>query len=75
MHMTCMYYAIARHACVGVRHAGTCVRCCVCALVAGVVLLVLESALDNPGLVATSGSLSPLDVLVTGGQDCLQLLL
>ncbi len=46
------------------------------ALVAGVVLLVLESALDypaNPGLVATAGDLNPRDVLVIGGQDGLQL--
>ncbi len=47
--------------------------CCICILVAGVVLLVLESALDYPGLVATAGALNPLDVLVIGGQDCLQL--
>ncbi len=46
---------------------------CIRALVAGVVLLVLESALDYPGLVATSGALNPLDVLVIGGQDGLQL--
>ena len=39
------------------------------ALVAGVVFLVLESALDYPGLVATAGALNPLDVLVIGGQD------
>ncbi len=45
------------------------------ALVAGVVLLVLESALDNPGLVVTDGALNPIDVLVVGGQDGLQLLL
>ncbi len=43
------------------------------ALVAGVVLLVLESALDYPGLVATAGALNPLDVLIIGGQDGLQL--
>ncbi len=43
------------------------------ALVAGVFLLVLESALDYPGLVATAGALNPLDVLVIGGQDGLQL--
>ena len=48
---------------------------CIRALVAGVVLLVLESELDYPGLVATAGSLNPLDVLVIGGQGCLQLLL
>ncbi len=47
--------------------------CGICTLVAGVVLLVLESALDYPGLVATSGALNPLDVLVIGGQDGLQL--
>ncbi len=47
--------------------------CGICALVAGVVLLVLESALDYPGLVATAGALNPLDVLVIGGQDGLQL--
>ncbi len=40
---------------------------------AGVVLLVLESALDSPGLVATAGALNPLDVLVIGGQEGLQL--
>ncbi len=40
-------------------------------LVAGVVLLVLESVLDNPSLVATSGALNLLDVLVIRGQDCL----
>ncbi len=43
------------------------------ALVAGVVLLVLELELDYPGLVATAGTLNPLDVLVIGGQDCLLL--
>ncbi len=43
------------------------------ALVAGVVLLVLESALDYPGLVATAGALNHLDVLAIGGQDGLQL--
>ncbi len=43
------------------------------ALVACVVLLVLESALDYPGLVATACTLNPLDVLVIGGQDGLQL--
>ncbi len=37
------------------------------ALVAGVVLLVLESELDYPGLVATAGALNALDVLVIGG--------
>ncbi len=42
-------------------------------LVAGVVLLVLESALDYPGLVATAGALNPRDVLVIGIQDGLQL--
>ncbi len=46
---------------------------CIRALVAGVVLLVLESALDSPGLVATAGALNPRDVLVIGGQDSLQL--
>ncbi len=46
---------------------------CIRALGAGVVLLVLESAFDYPGLVATTGSLNPLDVHVIGGQDCLQL--
>ncbi len=45
---------------------------CVLSLVAGVVLLVLESALDDPGLVATAGALNPLDVLVIRGQDGLQ---
>ena len=40
---------------------------------AGVVLLVLESALDDLELVATAGALNPLDVLVIGGQDSLQL--
>ena len=43
------------------------------ALLAGVVLLVLESALDYPGLVATAGALNPRNVLVIGGQDGLQL--
>ncbi len=43
------------------------------ALVADVVLLVLELALDDPGLVATAGALNPLDVLIIGGQDSLQL--
>ncbi len=46
---------------------------CISALVAGVVLLVLESELDYPGLVATAGALNPSDVLVIGGQDSLQL--
>ncbi len=36
------------------------------ALVAGVVLLVLDLALDNPGLVVTAGALNPIDVLVVG---------
>ena len=35
--------------------------------------MVLESALDYPGLVATAGALNPLDVLAIGGQDGLQL--
>ncbi len=43
--------------------------------VAGVVFLVLESALDDLALVATAGSLNALDVLVIRGQDGLQLLL
>ncbi len=46
---------------------------CIRALVAGVVLLVLKSALDYPGLVATAGALNHLDVLAIGGQDGLQL--
>ncbi len=46
---------------------------CIRALVAGVVLLIHESALDYPGLVATASALNPLDVLVIGGQDGLQL--
>jgi hypothetical protein len=61
----------------GVRHAGTCIHrggaCagvrCIRALVAGVVLLVLESAFDYPGLVATAVVLTPLDVLEIGCQD------
>ncbi len=61
-------------ACVCRSGSGNCVHS-VCALVAGVVLLVLKSVLDYPGLVATSGSLNPFDVLVIGGQCCLQLLL
>jgi hypothetical protein len=47
----------------------------VCVLVACVVLLVLESALDYLALAATAGALNPLDVHVRGGQDGLQLLL
>ena len=42
-------------------------------LVAGVVRLVLELALDYLGLAATAGAENPLDVLVIGGQDGLQL--
>ena len=54
----------------GIHRAGACagVRC-VRALVAGVVLLVLKSAFDDPGLVATAVVLTPLDVLVIGCQD------
>ncbi len=67
-----------RHAGTGVHRAGACagVRC-VRALVAGVVLsgLVLESAFDDPGLVATAAALNPLDVLVIGGQDACALML
>ena len=37
------------------------------------VLLVLESALDDLDLGATAGALNPLDVLVKGCQDGLQL--
>ena len=37
------------------------------------VLLVLESALEDLGLGATAGALNPLDVLVKGCQDGLQL--
>ena len=37
------------------------------------VLLVLNLALDDLSLGATAGSLNPLDVLVKGGQDGLQL--
>ena len=65
----------ASSACAGVAPdedccAGTCsgVRG-IRALVAGVVLLVLESALDDPGLVATAGALNPLDVFLIVGQD------
>ncbi len=39
------------------------------------VLLVLESALDCLDLGATTGAQNPLDVLIIGCQDCLQLLL
>ncbi len=35
---------------------------------------VLELALDHLGLGATAGSHNPLDILVIGCQDCLQLL-
>ncbi len=56
---------------------GVTVRCagadagvrCVSALIACVVLLVLELRLDYPGLVATAGTLNPHDVFVIGGQD------
>ncbi len=37
-------------------------------LIASVLLLVLKLGLDYPGLVATAGTLNPLDVLVLGGQ-------
>jgi hypothetical protein len=37
------------------------------------VRLVLELALDYLGLGVTAGNLNPLDVLITGCQDCLQL--
>ena len=37
------------------------------------VLVVLESALEDLGLGATAGALNPLDVLVKGCQDGLQL--
>ena len=42
-------------------------------LVAGVVLLVLELALDDLGLAATAGAENPLDVQIIGDQDGLQL--
>ena len=42
-------------------------------LPSAVVLLVLKSALDDLELVATAGALNPLDVLVIGGHDSLQL--
>ncbi len=35
--------------------------------------MVLELALDDLGLVANAGSLNPIDVLVIGSQDGLQL--
>ncbi len=34
---------------------------------------VLKLALDHPGLGATAGAHNPLDLLIIGGQDCLQL--
>jgi hypothetical protein len=37
--------------------------------------LVLELALDDLGLGATTGALNPIDVLIIVCQDCLQLLL
>jgi hypothetical protein len=39
------------------------------------ILLVLELALDYLGLGATAGVLNPIDILITGSQDNLQLLL
>ncbi len=55
--------------------------CATCVLDACLVLwrcssvMVLKSALDYLGLGASTGALNPLDVLVIGCQDCLQLLL
>jgi hypothetical protein len=37
--------------------------------------LVLELAIDDLGLMANTGALNPMDVLVIGSQDGLQLLL
>ncbi len=51
------------------RQRWRCARVDHCAGAGDGVRSVLEQGLDDPGLVATSGALNPLDVLVIGGQD------
>jgi hypothetical protein len=57
----------------GVGRVGVGVGCSVRARVAGVVLLVLELAFESVWLPWSCCALNPLDILIIGGQDGLQL--